>query len=25
MDPRRSPERVGAAHLPNQVTNLALH
>jgi len=25
MDPRRTPERVGAAHLPNQVTNLALH
>jgi hypothetical protein len=25
VDPRRAPERVGAAHLPNQVTNLALH
>ena len=25
VDPRRSPERVGAAHLPNQVTNLAVH
>jgi hypothetical protein len=25
MNPRRTPERVGAAHLPNQVTNLALH
>ena len=25
MDPRRIPERVGAAHLPNQVTNLALY
>ena len=25
VDPRRTPEGVGAAHLPNQVTNLALH
>jgi len=25
MDPRCTPERVGAAHLTNQVTNLALH
>src|SRR5260370_42377349 len=25
MDPGCSPQRVGAAHLPNQVTNLALH
>jgi hypothetical protein len=25
VDPGRTPERVGAAHLPNQVTNLAIH
>jgi hypothetical protein len=25
MDPRRIPERVGAAHLPNQITNLPMH
>jgi len=25
MDSRRSPERVGAAHLPNQITNLPMH
>ena len=25
MDPWRSPERIGAAHLPNQVTNLTLY
>jgi hypothetical protein len=25
VDPRRAPERVGAAHLPNQITNLAIH
>ena len=24
VDPRRTPEWVGAAHLPNQITNLAL-
>jgi hypothetical protein len=24
MNPRRTPERVGTAHLPNQVPNLAL-
>jgi len=25
MDPGRTPERVGAAHLPNQIANLAIH
>ena len=25
VDPRRTPEQVGAAHPPNQVTNVALH
>ena len=25
VDPGRTPQRVGAAHLPNQITNLAIH
>jgi len=25
MDPRRSPERVGGVHLPNQFTNLSIY
>jgi len=25
VDPGRTPERVGAAHLPNQIANLAIH
>jgi len=25
VDPRRTPERIGAAHLPNKIANLAMH